>query len=68
MVIRLLYMDDTIINYPALEVFDKNTELSSSEVTALIKQDLSLVTVKRQLSVLVGQHRSASKLVRCTFK
>ena len=52
MVIRLLYMDDTIINYPALEVFDKNAELSSSEVAALIKQDLSLVTVKRQLSVL----------------
>ncbi len=45
-------MDDTIINSPVLEVFDKNTELSSSEVAALIKQNMSLVTVKRQLSVL----------------
>ena len=45
-------MKDTIMNSPTLEVFDKSTELSSSEVAALIKQDLSLVTVKRQLSAL----------------
>lgn len=45
-------MNDTNINYPVLIVFDKNSVLSSSEVAALIKQDLSLVTVKRQLSTL----------------
>lgn len=45
-------MNDTINNFPTLEVFNKNNKLSSSEVARLIKYNLSLVTVKRQLSIL----------------
>lgn len=50
--IRLTYMNDTIIYSPILKVFNKNSELSSSDVASLISNSLSLVTVKRQLSAL----------------
>jgi Fic family protein len=53
--IRLAYMYDTIKNSPVLQVFKKNTEVSSSEVAELINNSLSLVTVKRQLSNLLRQ-------------
>lgn len=44
-------MNDTHTNLSLLKIFNKDSLLSSSEVSAL-KTDLSLVTVKRQLSNL----------------
>jgi Fic family protein len=52
MVIRLEHMNDTNISSNILSVFVKNEPLSSSEVAALSPTEQSLVTVKRQLSVL----------------
>ena len=48
-------MNDTIINSPVLKAFDKDSNLSSSEVHALLNKNLSLVTIKRHLSDLLKE-------------
>lgn len=53
--IRLRYMNDTIINSPVLMTFNKDSKLSSSEVHALLNKKLSLVTIKRHLSDLLKE-------------
>ena len=49
------YHNDTIINSPVLKTFDKDSNLSSSEVHALLNKNLSLVTIKRHLSDLLKE-------------
>lgn len=51
--IRLIHMIDTNIPFNILAVFTKDSQLSSSDVAELTLNKQSLVTVKRQLSVLL---------------
>ncbi len=48
-------MNDTILNSPVLRIFNKDSKLSSSEVHVLLDKNVSLVTIKRQLSELLKE-------------
>lgn len=50
--IRLEHMNDTIKETALLKYFAKNELLSSSDVASLAKENISLVTIKRHLTVL----------------